>query len=85
MKIHEQLIEAGKILGIKALDLYLLSHLFRNQGDGTFIEVAGGAGITSIKDAYRTAFADYDGDGDLDLCLVRGSFKKNLLFRQNSQ
>ena len=68
-----------------ALDIYLLNRLFRNRGDGIFIEVADGAGITSIKDAYRTAFVDYDGDGDLDLYLMRSSPKVNLLFRQNGQ
>jgi len=68
-----------------ALDIYLLSRLFRNRGDGTFTEVADGAGITSIEYARRAAFADYDGDGDLDLYLIRGGFKANLLFRQDSR
>mgnify|MGYP000045609439 CR=1 FL=1 len=42
--------------------------LFRNQGDGTFAEVGAAAGIaTAAARSSGPAFADVDGDGDLDL------------------
>ena len=45
--------------------------LYRNQGDGTFENVALAAGVAEIADAvpdgFGAAFGDYDLDGDLDL------------------
>ena len=42
--------------------------LYRNQGDGTFEEVSLAAGLSSTVRPYSgPAFADLDGDGDLDL------------------
>jgi enediyne biosynthesis protein E4 len=59
------------------LDLYVANYstnnrLFKNNGNGTFGNVAGslsvddGAGVHS----YSVSWGDYDGDGDLDLYLV---------------
>ena len=44
--------------------------LFRNNGDGTFTELAFLAGVDTIDDGYMPAFADMDKDGKVDL-LVR--------------
>ena len=66
-----------------ALDIYMFNRLYWNRGDGTFIKVTGETGITSIEHPHRAVFGDYDGDGDLDLYLVRSSCK-NLLFRRNN-
>jgi len=42
--------------------------LFRNRGDGTFEDVTVGAGLGGDRDwPTSSAFADLDGDGDLDL------------------
>jgi enediyne biosynthesis protein E4 len=42
--------------------------LFRNKGDGTFEDVTGKAGLAGNRDwPTSAAFADIDGDGDLDL------------------
>jgi len=41
--------------------------LYRNQGDGTFRNVAPSAGITDERCAKGSAWGDYDGDGRLDL------------------
>ena len=58
------------------LDLYMTrragaNRLFRNDGDGTFTEVATtfGAG-DATHDGAGVAVADYDNDGDLDLYLA---------------
>ena len=42
--------------------------LLRNRGDGTFEDVTGPAGLAGVRDnPTSAAFADLDGDGDLDL------------------
>jgi tetratricopeptide (TPR) repeat protein len=41
--------------------------LYRNNGDGTFIDVAERAGVRNDRYAKGCAWGDYDGDNDLDL------------------
>ena len=60
------------------LDLYVAnygnSRLFRNNGDETFTAVTAAAGVADPAPDYRTTGAvwgDYDGDGWLDLLIVR--------------
>ncbi len=58
-------------------------HLFHNQGDGTFVDIAAAAGIRNRGSSRGSAIADYDRDGDVDLLFVNngGSLK---LFRNES-
>lgn len=54
------------------LDLYLSNdpfgnYLLRNNGDGTFTDVAEELGVLVNKSCWGTNFFDYDNDGDLDL------------------
>ena len=63
--------------------------LYRNNGDGTFTDVAAAAGVSFASpdraDGMSAAFGDYDLDGDLDLA-VAGFFTGsggNRLFRNN--
>ena len=60
-------------------------HLFRNQGDGKFIETTESAGeaFAAARVARGAAYADIDNDGDLDLVLTtNGGAPK--LFRNES-
>ncbi len=41
--------------------------LYRNRGDGTFIDVAAAAGVVNERCAKGSAWGDYDEDGRLDL------------------
>jgi hypothetical protein len=43
--------------------------LFRNQGDGTFIDVAWVNGADRVEDGRGLSIVDYDRDGRLDLVL----------------
>ncbi len=47
-----------------------VGRLYRNQGDGTFRDVAEIAGVTNEQCGKGAAWGDYDDDGDLDLFVV---------------
>lgn len=57
------------------LDLFATNHihlnrLYRNNGNGTFSDVAGPAGIANPYDVFNGAWSDFDADGDLDVFVV---------------
>ena len=69
------------------VDLFLVrgdlgpAHLFRNQGDGTFADVATSAGVDLAPGRYSSAtFADVDGDGWRDLIVVGFGGTQPVLF-----
>ncbi|MEO0245051.1 MAG: FG-GAP-like repeat-containing protein, partial [candidate division WOR-3 bacterium] len=43
--------------------------LYRNNGNGTFTDVAGSAGVAGSYHSYGSAWGDYDNDGDFDLIM----------------
>src|SRR6185369_14840416 len=45
----------------------VVSHLFRNNGDGSFARVTTGLLATDQNGANQGTWVDYDNDGDLDL------------------
>ncbi len=63
--------------------------LFRNNGDGTFTDVTAQAGLKVWGPAFAASWADYDGDGYLDLFIANnlgGLFERktpNRLFHNN--
>jgi enediyne biosynthesis protein E4 len=70
-------IAAGDVDGDGFPDLFVTdafgsARLFRNDGDGTFEEITDRSGIAISGNMRSAAFADVDGDGDLDLfvCLT---------------
>ncbi|MGH9664838.1 MAG: CRTAC1 family protein [Bryobacteraceae bacterium] len=55
--------------------------LFRNNGDGTFTDVSRSSGIAShVGKGMGIAFADFDGDGFIDVFVANDSIR-NFLFR----
>ena len=58
--------------------------LYRNDGDGTFTNVAGEVGLDVHGFVKGTAWGDYNNDGRLDLYLSRLG-EPNLLFRNRGQ
>ena len=62
--------------------------LWRNNGDGTFTNIAVSSGVTGIGCPNRGSSAvDYDNDGDLDLFIpsffIHGGARANLLYRND--
>ena len=55
------------------------SQLFHNNGDGTFVDVAGTAGVTNHGYTKGASWGDFDDDGDPDLYL--SNIGPNRLFR----
>ena len=57
------------------------SQLFRNNGDGSFTDVATQAGVANHRFAKGAAWGDYDNDGDPDLYV--SNIGPNRLYRNN--
>ena len=59
------------------------SQLYRNNGDGTFTDVSDASSIGRVTGkGMGVAFADYDGDGWVDIFVANDTFR-NLLFHNN--
>ena len=60
--------------------------LYKNMGDGTFIDVTAAADLDSRPNAKGLAWGDYNNDGLIDLCVVRGAAQGDMgvtLYRNN--
>ncbi len=75
-----------------AVDLYVTNSqlgkpnkLFRNKGDGTFVDVAEQVGVARANQEHGTSmdavWGDYNNDGHLDLYVVKWGW--NILYRAN--
>jgi VCBS repeat protein/ASPIC/UnbV protein/type IX secretion system substrate protein len=73
------------------LDMYVTNSelgngLFKNNGNGTFTNVAAQLGVCVYKNCWGTNFLDYNNDGypDIYVCVSHGApNRKNVLFRNN--
>ncbi|MDZ7266873.1 MAG: FG-GAP-like repeat-containing protein [candidate division KSB1 bacterium] len=69
-------------------DIYAITYaannlLYRNNGNGTFTDIAAAAGVQDPAGRDRgMASADYDNDGDLDIYIMTGS-SRSILYRNN--
>ena len=57
------------------------NRLYRNNGDGTFTEVAKQAGLDDTNWSMAAVTVDFDGDGDTDIYLL--NYGPNRFFRNN--
>jgi hypothetical protein len=70
------------------LDLYLANsnganQLFRNNGNGTFTEVAAQYGVADAAQSFSCAWVDVDNDGDLDLHVANAATAPDRLYRND--
>ena len=71
------------------LDLYVANYgdaqdfLYRNNGDGTFAQVAEKSGMRDSLRGRGVAWGDYDNDGDLDLVVANDASQPLTLYRNN--
>ncbi|GJM45311.1 MAG: hypothetical protein DHS20C21_21530 [Gemmatimonadota bacterium] len=71
------------------LDLFFarseeVNSLFRNDGGYAFTETVGGPfPLTENRNSLGGAFADIDGDGDVDLAIANGTGDEDFLFRND--
>ncbi|MCC7202337.1 MAG: VCBS repeat-containing protein [Nitrospirae bacterium] len=85
---------AGKGLGVVFSDfnndgrpdLYVVNDgarniLFRNNGDGTFTDIGGEAGVDTPLSGMGVAAGDYDNDGDFDIFSTYPASETNILYR----
>jgi hypothetical protein len=59
------------------------NRLFRNNGNGVFEDVAQGTILENVGEGIGAAWADYDGDLDLDLYVTGWTPNESRLFRNN--
>ena len=64
--------------------------LFHNEGEGRFSEVGLPSGVAVARDGKPSAgmgteFADFDGDGQLDLVVTNHEFESTSLFRNDGR
>ena len=66
------------------VDLFTTNHvfpnrLFRNNGNGTFTDIAVSSGIQSPQDGFGVSWGDFDRDGDQDVLICGHSYAVRLL------
>ena len=67
-------------------DIERTNLMYRNNGDGTFTEVAASLGIADNAQSWATIFDDLDNDGDMDAFIVThpgGPIAANRYYRNN--
>ncbi|MDM8553386.1 FG-GAP-like repeat-containing protein [Desulfococcaceae bacterium HSG7] len=57
--------------------------LLRNEGGGVLIEIPGALGSDDAGHARTATWADYDGDGDMDVYVVNGRGQPSALYRND--
>jgi len=79
--------------GDNLLDVYLVNtspsgaanSLFRNTGNGSFEKVTGLPIVEDISFGYAASWADFEGDGDLDVAVANFRYQASVLYLSDGQ
>lgn len=62
-------------------DLSRMNHLYKNVGNGTFVDVSVEAGVSDgLKMSFQSVWMDYDNDGWLDLFVINDRWHPNSMY-----
>jgi hypothetical protein len=75
------LVNGARLPGLEKTGPEFWNRLFRNNGQGSFTDVTGKAGVSGRGYDLGAVSADYDDDGDADLFVA--GLRRNTLFRNN--
>jgi tetratricopeptide (TPR) repeat protein len=75
----------GEFKGGDSADPRNRCRLYRNQGNGTFVDVAAAAGVTNERFAKGAVWGDYDDDGLLDLFVSNMSESSRLYHNEGNE
>lgn len=67
-----------------SMDLAEAMHYFKNNADGTFTELSQQSGLSKFHGGLNMLQADYDNDGDQDILVLRGAWKREYGKEPNS-
>ncbi len=76
-------VDADGDLDLSVTNTWQANVLYRNNGDGTFTDIAAAAGVARSDDGRGAVWLDHDADGDLDLFLATAGGQANVLYRNN--
>ncbi len=82
-RVHPDDRETFGFVGEKVFEAGEKDYLYKNNGDGTFVDVTEAAGVEQYSFGLSVSWLDYDGDGWQDIYIANDFWQPDLLYRNN--